>query len=127
MRLAGALMFANDVVKLRCKPASMPCSCAIAAARSESSMNTIALTDETAPSKQQSRIRSVVRRSRPQSSAFIIRRPVFGVTVVCLRALFVDVILCLRLSGVSRPRRRSTGSAFERLPHQQPACESFSP
>jgi hypothetical protein len=38
-------------------------------------MYTIALTDETAPSSQHSNVRSVVSRSRPQSSALMIRRP----------------------------------------------------
>src|SRR5690348_8530732 len=38
-------------------------------------MNTIALTVDTAPTRQQSRIRSVFSRSRPQSSALTINAP----------------------------------------------------
>src|SRR5437870_6109760 len=40
----------NGVVRLRCKPVSIPSSLAFAAARSESSMKTMALTEEILPS-----------------------------------------------------------------------------
>src|SRR6266481_5496668 len=67
----------NGLVKFRWRPASISRSRAIPAARSESSMNTIALTDETAPQRTQSNVRSVFSVSRPQSSAFTIRRPAY--------------------------------------------------
>ena len=54
---------------------SIPRSSAIAAARSESSMKTMALTAETASRLTQSRMHVVVRGSRPQSSAFTISTP----------------------------------------------------
>jgi len=65
----------KDVVQFTCSPVSIPFALASCAARSESSMNTIALAAETAPSLQHSRIRSVVTASRPQSSALMITNP----------------------------------------------------
>ena len=53
----------------------MPRSQASAAARSESSMNTMPLTDETAPPTTQSAIIAVVWASCPQSSALTMSRP----------------------------------------------------
>lgn len=63
------------VVRLRCRPASIPRSRAIAAARSESSMKTIALTEETVPRRAHSKICPVVLWSRPQSSALTMSTP----------------------------------------------------
>ena len=60
MSLGGQCPAENGVVKLRWRPASIACSRAIVAARSESSMKTIALTEETPPRRTQSRVRSVV-------------------------------------------------------------------
>jgi hypothetical protein len=64
------------VVKFRCRPASIAHSSATEAARSESSMKTIALTAETVFRVTQLRMHSVVWTSRPQSSAFTMRNPV---------------------------------------------------
>ena len=50
----------NGVVKLRCRPVSIPLPRAIAAARAESAMKTIALTEETLPRIVHSSVRSVV-------------------------------------------------------------------
>ena len=55
---------------------------AIAAARSESSMKTMALTEEMLPREVHSKIRCVVSWSRPQSSAFMIRTPAWGDAVL---------------------------------------------
>ena len=93
-------------MKLRCRPVAIPCSLAMCAARSESSINTIALTEEIAPCKQQSRMLSVVTRSRPQSSAFMIRRPVCVVTVAGRDATSPTSYLCASLyrsSAMAQP------------------------
>ena len=63
------------MVKFKCNPTSTPCSPAKLAARSESSMNTIALTDDTDPRQMQVKVLSVVVQSRPQSSAFTMILP----------------------------------------------------
>jgi hypothetical protein len=62
-------------------------------------MNTIALTEEIAPSNQQSKVRSDVRRSRPQSSALMIRRPVGGAAAIDLaaRGRLFFIWLCERM------------------------------
>ena len=60
----------------------MSCSRASFAARSESSMNTMALTEETARRTLHSRMLFVVKVSRPQSSAFTIRKPAGDVSPV---------------------------------------------
>ena len=65
-------------MKFRCKPTSMSFSRAILDARSESSMNTMPLVEERDPQRRQSRIRSVVSVSRPQSSAFTINPRIPG-------------------------------------------------
>ena len=62
----------KGVSRFKWSPASIPRSRATAAARSESSMNTIALTDEMEPRSTQARTRLVVCASQPQSSALII-------------------------------------------------------
>ena len=72
---AGVDVAENCVVKFKCRPASILCWQAMFAARSESAMNTMALTDETALATTQSRIRSVFSTSLPQSSAFTINEP----------------------------------------------------
>jgi hypothetical protein len=83
MSRGGTLAPENGVVKFKWRPASMLRSLAIAAARSESSMNIIALTEETVPCRMQSKVRSVFSRSLPQSSAFTMSKPEHGVSLLC--------------------------------------------
>ena len=85
-----------------------------AAARSESSMNTIALTEEITPWSRQSRERSVVEISRPQSSAFTMTAAVAGscaspakmtrpraVAASAVAVVDFDVLVLVRIHGLT--------------------------
>lgn len=74
----------NGAVRFRCRPTSIESLRAIAAARSESDMNTMPLADDRDRCFTQSKIRSVIPGSPPQSSALMMRAPVAG--VVCCAA-----------------------------------------
>src|SRR5215471_4757456 len=72
LRFFEQLPTVNGSVKLRCNPTSILFAVASAAARSESDMKTMALTEVILPALQHRRAASVSSTERPQSSALMI-------------------------------------------------------
>src|SRR5207245_689655 len=85
----------------------------MAVARSESSIKTIALTAETAPSRTHSKVRSVVSRLRPQSSALTTSAPEFALPEEIKRAGSEPdiVFMVLTINGFSASRAVAFASA----------------
>src|SRR5882757_7262964 len=92
----------------------MPRSLATPAARSESVIKTMALTEETVPRRTHSNILSEVSLSRPQSSALTIRNPAPWLAPVVLGQVEVFISILCRdgNSRAFRPSHSNTRRVF---------------